>query len=137
MHQEYIGKTVLVKEIAYLWATKSLLMDVTVLLLLFLRDHKVHEIESEKQLTQYFSNGLDDSKVNSFAEKLMNSKICIILDGYDEYPASLQEDSFIARLIDGSTFFINGIVVVTSRPTATMHLHNIVDQRIEILARGT
>ena len=59
-----------------------------------------------------------------------------MFDGFDEYPVALQKKSFITNLIKGENdgrLFVNSTVVVTSRPTATLFLHRIVDRRIEIL----
>ena len=54
------------------------------------------------------------------------------MDGYDEYPIKLRKKSFIADIIKGKVFH-NCIVVLTSRPTATLSLHDKVDRRVEIL----
>ncbi|XP_065900184.1 NACHT, LRR and PYD domains-containing protein 3-like [Dysidea avara] len=132
-----IGKTVLAKEISYLWAKGELLENVSILILLFLRDPVLKEIESEAQLAQYITRYMcDDLKLKHKQTELIaclkELRICVILDGYDEYPELLRKKSFIADLIKGK-IFPNSIVVVTSRPTATMHLHDMVDRRIEIL----
>ena len=54
------------------------------------------------------------------------------MDGFDEYPIELREKSFIADLIKDKVF-CNSIVVLTSRPIATVSLHDKVDRRVEIL----
>ena len=132
-----IGKTVLAKEIAYLWAKKRLLENVSVLFLLFLRDPELRVVKSEIQLVQYLLKTAGcqtycEGQIEKVVTKLQSMKVCIVMDGYDEYPASLRETSFIANLIKGK-IFPNSVLVVTSRPHATMHLHDKVDRRIEIL----
>jgi len=132
-----IGKTVLAKEIAFLWAQRRLLENVAVLFLLILRDPHLQAVESETELIQYIlksisSVNLNDEQVEIFIEQLKSLQVCVILDGYDEYPVKLHGKSFIAKLIKGK-IFPNTIVVITSRPTATMHLHDMVERRIEIL----
>ena len=62
--------------------------------------------------------------------------VAFVFDGFDEYPIVLQKQSFITDLIKGENDgkkFLHSAVVVTSRPTATLFLHGIVDRRIEIL----
>ena len=65
----------------------------------------------------------------------MNTKgqqLCIVMDGFDEYPSLLQRNSFIIDIING-VILPEAIVVITSRPTATVSLHDRVDRRIDIL----
>jgi len=60
--------------------------------------------------------------------------VAFIFDGFDEYPSSLLKDSFITNIIKGiEIIFKQSIIVFTSRPTATLSLHTVVDRRIEIL----
>ena len=60
-----------------------------------------------------------------------------MLDGFDEFPDSLQKNSFITSIIEGENtigkIFSKFTVVVTSRPTDTLFLHHVVHRRIEIL----
>ena len=78
---------------------------------------------------------LDDEQITTFNKYLVNRKaheLCIVMDGFDEYPSSLQKNSFIIEIIKG-IILPEAIVVITSRPTATVSLHNWVDRRIDIL----
>ena len=78
---------------------------------------------------------LNDEQITTFNQYLVNSKgehLCIVMDGFDEYPPSLQENSFIVDIINGRVL-PEAIVVITSRPTATVSLHDRVDRRIDIL----
>ena len=131
-----IGKTVLAKEIAYQWATNEILTEIKILFLMFLRDPKLQSITSSKQLVQYMSMGcLHDEQITTFDKYLVNTKgqqLCIVMDGFDEYPSSLQQNSFIVDIING-VILPEAIVVITSRPTATVSLHGRVDRRIDIL----
>ena len=131
-----IGKTVLAKEIAYQWATNEILTEIKTVFLLYLRDSELHSIKSTKQLVQYMSMGcLDDEQITTFDKYLVNTKgqrLCIVMDGFDEYPKLLQRNSFIVDIING-VVLPEAIVVITSRPTATMSLHDRVDRRIDIL----
>ena len=131
-----IGKTVLAKEIAYQWATNEILTEIKIVFLLYLRDPPLQSITTTKQLVEYMSMGsLDDEQITTFNKYLVNTKgqqFCIVLDGFDEYPNTLQKNSFIVDIING-VVLPEAIVVITSRPTATVSLHDRVDRRIDIL----
>ena len=78
---------------------------------------------------------LDDEQITTFNKYLVNllgQHLCIVMDGFDEYPNALQENSFISDIINRS-ILPEATVVVTSRPTATVSLHDQVDRRIDIL----
>ena len=127
-----IGKTVLAKKIAYLWAKKEILTDVNILFLLFLRDPELHHINTPEQLIQYVSNEFDEEQVKDCVKQMKKLQVGLIMDGFDEYPLQLRKKSFIADLIKDKVFR-DSIVVITSRPTATISLHGKVDRRVEIL----
>ena len=131
-----IGKTVLAKEISYQWATNELLTEIKIVFLFCLRDPQLQSITTTKQLVEYMSMGcLDDEQIITFNKYLVNTKgqqLCIVMDGFDEYPNTLQENSFIVDIIK-NVFLPEAIVVITSRPTATVSLHDQVDRRIDIL----
>ena len=128
-----VGKTVLAKEIAYRWAAKEILSDVTILFLLFLRDPALQKVKDLEELVEYVGRKcLDADQLKSCPKQLKNAKkICFILDGYDEY--GQQEESFITDLIE-RIVLPSSTVVITSRPTEkTFILRDKVEKRIEIL----
>ena len=131
-----IGKTVLAKEIAYCWATNEILAEIEIVFLIYLRDPRIQSITMTKQLIEYMSMGcLDDEQITTLNKHLTNTEgqqLCIVMDGFDEYPASSQINSFIVDIIKGK-LLSEAIVVITSRPTATVSLHDRVDRRIDIL----
>ena len=131
-----IGKTVLAKEIAYCWATNDILPEIKIVFLLYLRDPQLQKIISTKQLVEYMSMGcIDDQQITLITKHFVNEngqQLCIVMDGFDEYPTSLQENSFFLDIIKGE-ILPEAIVVITSRPTATVSLHDQVDRRIDIL----
>ena len=130
-----IGKTILTKEIAYQWANDEILKEYKLVFLLYLRDPKVHEVQSVKEILELFVFE-NTPELNAYIKKRRGKNVAFLLDGFDEYPVALQRKSFITDLIkcenDGK-LFLNSAVIVTSRPTATLFLHNIVDRRIKIL----
>ena len=128
-----IGKTVLTKEIASCWANNELLQDVKILFLLILRDPLLQKVEDFKQLIQYISMGcVTNQQIDTFISQVTYIKLGFVIDGFDEYPSELQEKSYLVRIIKREVFS-NSIVVITSRPTATISLHEYVDRRIDIL----
>ena len=131
-----IGKTVLAKEIAYQWATNEILTNIKIVFLIYLRDPQLQSLATTKQLVEYISDECLNSEqtaiLTTYLTNTEGQELCIVMDGFDEYPASLQKDSFIVNIING-TVFSEAIVVITSRPTATVSLHDRVDRRIDIL----
>ena len=130
-----IGKTVLTKEIAYCWANGEILTD-TKLFLLVIRDPNLHCVESIKDLVHYLNNDyLSDTEVNVAVDELRISKgsgIVLVIDGYDECPGDSKLKGFIDKLVEGKRLPMC-MVVITSRPTASLLLRQLVNQRIEIL----
>ena len=131
-----IGKTVLAKEIAYCWAKNEILTEIKLVFLLYLRDPQLQSITTTSELIEYMSMGcLNNEQIKTFTDCLLNTngqQLCFVMDGFDEYPTSLQKNSLIADIINGRVF-PGSMVVITSRPTATMSLHDQVDRRIDIL----
>ena len=131
-----IGKTVLAKEIAYQWATNEILTEIKIVFLLYLRDPRLQLTTSTEQLVEYMSMGsLNNEQIKTFDKYLVNTKgqeLCIVMDGFDEWPTLSQQNSFIVKIIKGIVL-PEAIVVITSRPTATVSLHDRVDRRIDIL----
>ena len=128
-----IGKSVLMKHISYLWAKNKLLTKTDVLFLLYLRDPTVHKMESLQDLVQHFYY---HDKVAAELCMVQILKKCgeflTILDGYDIYPLHLQQNSFIADVLQRKTLPACA-VVVSSRPHASTKLRYNITCRIEIL----
>ena len=130
-----IGKTVLTKEIAYCWAKDKILSDMK-LFLLFIRDPDLHHVNSIKELVNYLNNDcLSDSEAEVAIDELRKtngSGIIFVIDGYDECPRDSKLKSFVDKLVQKKRL-PKCMVVITSRPTASLPLRQLVDQRIEIL----
>ena len=132
-----IGKTVLAKEIAYLWAEHKLLTDCKLVILVYLRDPNVCTMKSVKELIQlYTSSSKVATEVNDYLENSNGKNVAFVFDGFDEFPTS-QKSSIVTDIIGTSSNYVRkfckSIVVVTSRPAATLSLHKVVNRRIEIL----
>ena len=132
-----IGKTVLLKEIAYRWANKQLLQKFELVLLVYLQDPSLQQIESVDDLLQLFCKRDKNATqiVNACAQYLFDNggkTLTLLLDGYDEYPRDLQESSLIADILKRQALPLCGLVV-SSRPHASQHLRELATIRVDIL----
>ena len=132
-----IGKTVLLKEIAYKWANRELLKKFELVLLVHLRDPSLQRIVSINDLLQLFCKGDKNATqiVNACVQYLFDNggkTLTLLLDGYDEYPRDLQESSLIADILKRQVLPLCGLVV-SSRPHASQHLHKQAAIRVDIL----
>ena len=132
-----IGKSVLLKEIAYKWANKELLQKFELVLLICLRDPSLQRIVSVDDLLQLFCKGDKNATqiVNACSQYLFangGKTVTLLLDGYDEYPEHLQKSSLIADIIKRQVLPFCGLVV-SSRPHASQHLRTLAMIRADIL----
>ena len=132
-----IGKSVLLKEIAYRWGNKELLRKTDLVLLLCLRDPFLQQIESIDDLLQLFYKRTKNATkiVSAGSEYLSNNGgkgLTLLLDGYDEYPSNLQKSSLIADIIKRQVLSLCGLVI-SSRPHASQDLRKQATIRVDIL----
>ena len=131
-----VGKSVLLKHIAYLWAKGELITSCSLLFLLYLRDPAVQKIESLHSLVHHvYPYDKDGPEISSCKEHLKQDEgrsLIILVDGYDEFPLSLRKDSFIAKLLKREVL-PNCSLVVSSRPHASTDLRKYFPCRVEIL----
>ena len=128
-----IGKTVLAKEIAYLWAKNELLTSKKLLLLVFLRECHQTQLKSVENLVQFVfkSNEIVLCLTNHLL-KTEGSDAVIVFDGFDELSEEIKKESIIIEIINRK-ILTKCCLVVTSRPAASSCLHVSVDRRIEIV----
>ena len=132
-----IGKSVLLKEIAYKWGNKQLLKKFELVLLVSLRDPSLQQTKSISNLLQLFYKGDENSAevVSACSECLSKNggkNLTLLLDGYDEYPEHLQKSSLIADIIKRQVLPFCGLVV-SSRPHASERLRELAAIRVDIL----
>ena len=128
-----IGKTTFVKEICIEWAEGKLLTSDKLLLLLLLRDPNVQKITNEKKLIEHFTKSTSKIvQLSSYLEDNHGDGVTLIIDGFDELNTALRQESFFTELIEKRRL-PKAKIVVTSRPSATACLHDVVDRRLEIL----
>ena len=128
-----IGKTTLVKQICMQWAEGKLLTSDKLVLLLLLRDPNVQKITNEHKLIEHFTKSTSKvEQLYSYIEDNHGADITLIIDGFDELNTQLCHQSFFMELIE-KRCLPNARIVVTSRPSASACLHQVVDKRMEIL----
>ena len=128
-----VGKSVLLKHIAYLWAQGELLTNTDFLFLLHLRDPSVQQMHFLDTLVHHFYHyDKQASLVTSCVAQDGGKSVTILLDGYDELPEHLRQNSFIADLLQRRVLPACSIVV-SSRPHASTHLRDNISCQVEIL----
>ena len=132
-----IGKSVLLKEIAYKWAKEQLLKMFKLVVLISLRDPSLQRINSVSDLLHLLYKGDENatqvvSACSEYLSKNGGKTLTLLLDGYDEYPEHLQKSSLIADIIKRQVLPLCGLVV-SSRPHASQHLRELATIRVDIL----
>ena len=128
-----VGKSVLLKHIAYLWANGELLTNTHFLFLLHLRDPSVQQMHSLNDLVCHFYHyDIQAEQVTSCVAQDGGISVTILLDGYDELPPNLRQNSFIVELLQRKVLPACSIVV-SSRPHASTHLRDNISCQVEIL----
>ena len=110
-----IGKSTLAWELC-----RKSMRQYSLVVLLRLREVKVQNISNMSQLFCQYENEDKKSLVEEVA-KSQGRDMLFILDGFDELPKTLQEESFLLDLIRGRVLPAS-TVLVTSRPSATTEL---------------
>ena len=132
-----IGKSILLKEIAYRWGNKQLLKTFKLVLLVRLRDPIVQQASLIKHLLQLFCKREDTraGHISTACNYLVQNDgkgLAFLFDGFDEYPETLQKNSLIADILKRNALPYCALVV-SSRPHATVHLRERATIRVDIL----
>ena len=128
-----VGKSILLKHVAYLWAHGELLTNTHFLFLLRLRDPSVRQLNSLQSLVRHFYHyDKQAEQVTSCVAQDGGKSVTILLDGYDELPPNLRQNSFIVDLLQHKVLPACSIVV-SSRPHASTHLRDNISCQVDIL----
>ena len=132
-----IGKSFLLKEMAYRWGKQEILQKFKLVVHVRLRDLAVQKMSSIDDLLQSFCKRDKRSSelVTPYSEYLSENNgedLALLLDGYDEYPERLREDSLIADILKREELPRCGLVV-SSRPHASINLRGDATVRLDIL----
>ena len=120
-----MGKSTLLREVAYRWATKLILQHKLVLLIC-LRNPAVQQMSLIDDLLQLFCKrdrraGQIASTCSDYLSENNGKDLVLLLDGYDEYPEILRKESLIADILKRKEL-PNCSLIMTSRPHATIKL---------------
>ena len=133
------GKSTLANFISQQWGEDKIFSELKfkAVILVRLRDPV---IQKAKSIIDLFPSGDDITVAQKAEESMYASKfedVLFILDGWDELPKNLRENSIFCKLIQDDQAEKHGLnksaVIVTSRPVASGDLHKIVSTRVEIL----
>ena len=128
-----IGKTILSREIAFQWACHKILCNKHLLFLVPLRDPQLSQIKSLKEFVCYVIKSTSNIKHTINYLEINSGKHCtIVFDGYDEISEDAKQNSFVGKIIKQKELPLCSLVI-TSRPSASVDLHRIIDRRVEIL----
>ena len=126
-----MGKTSLAYQYAKKWAEGKLsTFDAVALVRLRdLNEHDVHEVDRILPHLLFLASGTRISK--EMARLIMDKqKILLILDGWDESPASIRKPSFVKDLLRSVSSQTR--ILITSRPDFSLDFHGLAN-RVEIL----
>ena len=148
-----IGKSILLKEIAYKWSEGALLTTFKFVVLVSLRDPAVQRVVSLSNLPEtawyeeylslvkdflqlFCKRDVGSAKVATACRDYLirnhGKDLAFLLDGFDEFPGPLQKDSLIGDILHRK-LFRDCALIVSSRPHASVHLRHNATIRVEIL----
>ena len=132
-----IGKSILLKEIAYRWGNKQLLKTFKLVLLVCLRDPTVQQVASVSDLLQHFCEGNSRTieiaaTCRDYLSENGGKDLALLFDGFDEFPVELQVNGLICKILNRKMLPYCALVV-SSRPHATVHLRERATVRVDIL----
>jgi hypothetical protein len=115
-----VGKTTFAWEACRKWAEGEILEDFDLVILVRLRDRSVRSAKCLGDLIQYQRDAKIQSEIVREVTKSGGKGVLLLFEGYDELPASLQQDGSLFRnIIQNGCEFDEGTVVVTSRHWAS------------------
>ena len=130
------GKSTLTVHICQQWGRGELFNEFTVVILVQLRDPKVQSAQSITDLLPAKDLAIAEQAAREIIAN-EGSGVLWILDGYDELPSQMQENSIVSTLISPQLHqkqpLSKTAVIVTSRPISSGDLSPMVSSRIEVL----
>ena len=132
-----IGKSLLLREIAYRWGKQEILQKFKLVLLICLRDPAVHQMSLIDELLQSFCKRERKaieiaSACSDYLSENDGEDLALLLDGYDEYPEKLRKDSLIVDILKRDVLPCCGLIA-SSRPHASVSLREQATVRVDIL----
>ena len=132
-----IGKSLLLKHIAYLWGKKKIMQKFKLVLLVCLRDPAAQKMSKVDDLLQLYCKRHREaeqiaSTCSDYLTQTNGKDVAFLFDGYDEYPKMLQKDSLIADILKRKVLSKCGLIV-SSRPHASVNLRGLATVKADIL----
>ena len=132
-----IGKSLLLKHIAYRWSIQEILQKFKLVLLVCLRDPAVQQMSFIDDLLQSFCNRdrratETASACSDYLSENNGEDLALLFDGYDEYPERLQKNSLIADILKRRMLPRCGLIV-SSHPHASVSLRQHATVKVDIL----
>ena len=112
-----VGKTTMAWELCRQWGGGKLLQEYSLLVLLKLRDSCVQKATAVTDLFFNSDRYLQSETAREVSQSHGN-RTAFLLEGYDELPEEMQENSIFAQVIDGE-ILPKASVIITSRPSAS------------------
>lgn len=129
------GKSMLAWNMCQKWQLGQMFQQFHLIVLVQLRDPAIQLASS---LTDILPCGVNKLMAQDVSVKIIaayGKGVLFVMDGWDELPLPLQQDSFFQKLIqcpcDLSLHLSS--VVVTSRPVSSVDLHPLISSRVEIV----
>ena len=134
-----VGKSTFAWEVCQKWGQHQLFNKYSLVVLLKFRDKRVHEAKSVSDLFYHPHSKLQSDIVQHICF-MGGHGLLLILEGFDEAPASEQTmDSIFVRLFTGQVL-PKATVILTTRPSASAELrqfcNSVNSRRIEIVGFG-
>ena len=120
------GKTTLANKIAKDWAEGKVLKNTDRVFLISLRK----DLSKLDLFKMFYNSQSKDFLLN--IEESEGDKTCFILDGYDEFSLKDNDSSILYQLIN-KTYLPLAMIIITSRPMATIELRQKATTKIESL----
>ena len=114
-----VGKTTFAWKACRKWGKGKILQDYELVILVRLRDVSIRKATCLGDLIQYPRDPNLHQKVIEEITKTGGKGVLLLLEGYDELPASLREEGSLFRNVINGDLFDEGTVVVTSRHWAS------------------
>ena len=128
------GKTTLMLEIACK-CRKEIFKHVKVVILVHLRQLSQTGDMYLSQLLQASCNRLSSEEINclrSFIERNCGENVVFLFDGYDEYSWGMSEHNIVKKIVTRE-MFTKSVVVVSSRPAASVEFRKTATKYVEVV----
>ena len=110
-----VGKSTFAWKACRKWAKGKILTEYELVILIRMRDESVRKATCLGDLIQYPRDPIVHEKVIEEITKTGGKGVLLLLEGYDELPACLQEEGSLFRNVIKGIFLDEGTLVVTSR----------------------